>query len=345
MWWSHHADRKTRQSTVFQVRIGEKVSETICGYKAKTIKSVIRRKVDQWLKSIDDTALRATVADNVIVTGGCIASMLLGEEVNDFDIYFRDHDTTLAVAQYYLSKFKTRKHAGIDVPLSVQDDGTRIRIVAKSAGIASEGGSDKPYQYFEGQPDEEGGEYVSDIITDPSAIEDAYEETEGKAQKTEGDKRGKYRPIFMTSNAITLSDKVQVILRFYGEPDAIHENYDYIHCTNYWKSWDGGELVLRPEALEALLSRTLNYVGSKYPICSVVRMRKFVQRGWRINAGQILKMAMQISSLDLNDIGVLEDQLTGVDTAYFVQLIERLKEKDPEKVDSAYLVEIIDKIF
>jgi hypothetical protein len=42
---------------------------------------------------------------------------------------------------------------------------------------------------------------------------------------------------------------------------------------------------------------------------------------------------------------VLEDQLTGVDIAYFVQLLARLKEKDPEKVDGAYLIEIIDRIF
>jgi hypothetical protein len=42
---------------------------------------------------------------------------------------------------------------------------------------------------------------------------------------------------------------------------------------------------------------------------------------------------------------VLEDQLTGVDTAYFIQLLNRLKEKDPEKVDAAYLVEIVDRIF
>jgi hypothetical protein len=93
------------------------------------------------------------------------------------------------------------------------------------------------------------------------------------------------------------------------------------------------------------LARELRYVGSKYPICSVVRLRKFIERGWRVNAGQILKMAMQISELNLKDLNVLEDQLTGVDTAYFVQLIERLKEKDPEKVDAAYLVEIIDRIF
>lgn len=54
---------------------------------------------------------------------------------------------------------------------------------------------------------------------------------------------------------------------------------------------------------------------------------------------------MQVSELDLKDIKVLEDQLTGVDVAYFIEVISKLKEKDPEKVNSAYLIEIIDRMF
>lgn len=104
-------------------------------------------------------------------------------------------------------------------------------------------------------------------------------------------------------------------------------------------------MILRTEALETLLSRELRYIGSKYPVCSVIRLRKFITRGWTINAGQILKMAMQISALDLTDPEVLKDQLTGVDAAYFHQVISALKAKNPEKVETAYLVEIIDKMF
>ena len=76
-----------------------------------------------------------------------------------------------------------------------------------------------------------------------------------------------------------------------------------------------------------------------------MRLRKFIARGWTINAGQILKMCFQLSQLDLTDIATLEDQLTGVDTAYFVQLISRLKQNDPEKVNAAYLIEIVDRMF
>jgi hypothetical protein len=37
--------------------------------------------MDMWLESIEDEKLRAEVQNNCIVTGGAIASMLLGEDV------------------------------------------------------------------------------------------------------------------------------------------------------------------------------------------------------------------------------------------------------------------------
>lgn len=312
--------------------------------KGKTIKAVVRKKISDWIASIEDEKLREQVAQNTIVTGGAIASMLLDEPVNDFDVYFRDKATTKAVADYYVARFKPASRKGIDCKIFVDEQPERIRIVVKSAGIASENGTEKPYQYFESRPDGEAQGYVGDIMGDPGEIEDTYADTEALALQTEDDGKPLYRPVFMSTNAITLSHKVQIVLRFYGDPDAIHENYDFIHCTNYYSSWDE-KLVLRPDALEALLARELRYVGSKYPVCSVMRLRKFIKRGWSVNAGQVLKMCLQISALDLADPAVLEDQLTGVDSAYFLEVMTKVKEKDPTKVNSAYLVEILDRMF
>lgn len=310
--------------------------------KAKTIRKAIRSKIDDWLDSIDDPRVRQIASKNSIVTGGCIASMLLKEQVNDFDIYLRSREACVAVAEYYIGKFTTRSATGIPVNIKIdtrQQD--RVAIVVQSSGIASEEGTEIPYQYFEGRPDHEADQYVSAIMDDTSEIEETYEETERAALESD-DK--KYRPVFLSTNAITLSKKVQIITRFYGEPSEIHANYDFVHCTNYWKSWDD-ELVLHKDALESLLSRELRYVGSKYPLCSLIRIRKFVARGWTINAGQMLKMCMQLNELDLKDHTVLRDQLTGVDAAYFFQLMDKLKERDSAQVDTAYLVEIIDRIF
>lgn len=289
--------------------------------KSKTIKTVLRKKVDEWLTTIENADLRELGKKNVIVTGGAIASMLLQEPVNDYDIYFRDMATTKAMAEYYVQKFV----AATGHPMKVDAKNGRIRIVTQNGHR---------------------GETAGDVktLTDSGEIEDVYEEANEAALQAEDDGKPKYRPVFMSTNAITLSHKVQIVLRFYGEPDTIHENYDFVHCTNYWTSHDG-KLVLRPDALETLLSRELRYVGSKYPVCSVMRLRKFIGRKWTINAGQILKMLMQVSALDLTDPAVLEDQLTGVDSAYFCELITKLREKDPDKVNASYLVEIIDRMF
>lgn len=285
--------------------------------KSKTIKAVIAKKMNEWWKSIDDEAVRELAKKNTIVTGGCIASMLLREKVNDFDVYLRTQEAAEALARYYVAKFMTATNH----ELAVKVEEGRIRITIPS-----------------GKRGETAGEKV---IDQPGEIEDANEETEAGAQQNE---EPGYRPVFLSTNAISLSGKVQIVLRFYGDPDEIHKNYDFVHCTNYWQSWDGA-LVLHQPALESLLAKELRYVGSKYPICSLFRLRKFIGRQWTINAGQILKIALQISELDPTDIAVLEDQLTGVDVAYFVELVTKLKEKDPTKVNSAYLVEILDRMF
>lgn len=318
--------------------------------KAKTIKAVLRKKLDAWLDTIEDSDVRALAKKNTIVTGGCIASMLLKEKVNDIDIYFRDYITTYKVAEYYMERFKAAATTPFKIYLA-DDEGHkiesagapgRVMIVCKSAGVAGEAEPEAEYQYFESRPPAEAGAYVSEVMDDPGEIVDKMDDVKD-AIDPDAD-LPKYRPVFLSSNAITLSGQVQLIIRFYGEPDEIHANYDFAHCTNYYDG-GSGELVLRPAALEALLTRELRYVGSKYPLCSLIRVRKFVQRGWSINAGQILKMCMQLNELDLKDFKVLRDQLTGVDVAYFAQVLQAVHDKDPTKVDTAYLLEIIDRMF
>lgn len=312
--------------------------------KAKTIKSVIRKKVSSWLATVpNEDGLRDLLSKNIIVTGGCITSMLQDQRVNDFDIYFRTHEAALAAANHYVAMFKLNPpttFAGRDKEVEIKVDPTsekeQVKIIIQSAGIASASGADS-YQYFETQEDEVGEMYVESVMDEVP-----------EAAKPEGDGKGDYRPVFLSANAITLSNGVQLVTRFLGEPDVIHKFYDFIHCTCYWSSWDG-KLVLPADALEAILTKELRYVGSLYPLCSIIRIRKFVARGWTINAGQILKMCWQLHKLNLSDLKVLDDQLTGVDAHYFRQVIARLQEQqegEPEKpIDSTYLMEIIDRMF
>jgi putative component of toxin-antitoxin plasmid stabilization module len=294
----------------------------------KNIKKALNAKFKAWIDSIEDKTVKKAIKENTIITGGSIVSFILNEEVKDYDVYFRDRETVLLVANYYCAQFNGTQQKDI-AEVKIDEESGRIKIVIQSAGVAAED---------------------PEVLESPFA--DVYEVLSNaddiKGEDQDKNEKKRFRPIFLSSNAITLSDKVQLVIRFWGEPEDIHKNYDFVHCTNYWSSWDN-EIVLRPEALEAILAKELRYVGSKYPLCSIIRTRKFIGRGWTINAGQYLKMCFQVSKLDLTDINVLEDQLVGVDSAYFMQLIDGLRAKtkeDPDFVVSdGYLASIVDKLF
>jgi hypothetical protein len=307
--------------------------------KARTVKLIIEKRLKQWIETITDEALRKRARNGSIVTGGCIVSLLLNEEVKDFDVYFDSQSLARDMAAYYVTKFlNSPPKAWINADgklgksIGVMDRDGGIRLHIKSAGIISEDAND--YQYFEGLPDSEGQDFIQDVT---KAVDKADEKVVDGGKKEDKD----FRPVFMSENAISLSGRIQVVLRFTGLPDEIHKNYDFTHCTNYYHD---KKLVLRAEALECILAKELRYQGSLYPICSLFRIRKFMDRGWRISAGQILKIALQISKLDLTDMKALNDQLIGVDAAYFRQLMDKLAEKDPTKVDEGYLINLIDAI-
>lgn len=280
--------------------------------KAKTIKRLLNKKHKEFVESIKDEKVKELVDKNAIITGGSIVSMLLDEEVNDYDYYFTNKETALAVANYFVEQFNKKHHRQV----SVQDDEGRIKVYVQSEGVA-------------GIPE---GHEIDD--------EDLME-----VEKSEDEE---FEPVFLSTNAISLRGKVQIVLRFYGEADEIHENYDFVHAKCYWRAEDN-HLSLPRESLESILTKELIYTGSKYPLCSIFRAKKFINRGWYINAGQYLKMALQLNEMNLLDIKVLEEQLTGVDAAYFRMLlnaIEEKKEKNPDfKLSNSYLIEVINRIF
>ena len=104
-------------------------------------------------------------------------------------------------------------------------------------------------------------------------------------------------------------------------------------------------MVCNVQALQALITKELIYIGSKYPLTSVIRTKKFILRGYSINAGTYLKILWQVAELDLKDPITLQEQLIGVDVAYFSMLLDILKNVTPEKLNYNYISEIIDRVF
>lgn len=299
---------------------------------SKNIKKHLNNKLRDWISHIEDEKIKTILKENVIVTGGAIVSLLTGEPVHDYDVYFKTKEAVLAVANYYVSKWNA-EHPDKPVSVRVNEETGKIDCFVSSKGIA----------------DEE--ENATDTISynfDTTEEEDAEIGVEHEPDESTEDSKEKYRPRFITSNAITLSHKVQIVIRFYGEVEEIHKNYDFAHCTCAWSAWNN-ELLLPQKALECIINKELYYIGSKYPLCSIIRTRKYLERGYHINAGQYVKMCMQLNELDLKDVKVLEDQLTGVDTTYFQIMVEALQkhmeETGEQKVDTTYAMNLINKLF
>jgi hypothetical protein len=207
----------------------------------------------------------------------------------------------------------------------------RCEIFIQSQGFLGEN-PDEEYDYFEGRETEAAEDFIDKTL---------LTNEEGLNEKAE-----KYSTVFMSTNAITLSHKIQLVIRFFGDPSKIHDTYDFIHATNYWTKKEG--LVTNTKALESLLSKELIYSGSKYPLASIFRTRKFLKREWTCHVGNYVKMAMQLNDMDLTDPFVLEEQLTGVDAAYLYQIIRAVKDKrkdDPTfQFNSTYICTLVDRM-
>ena len=289
--------------------------------KVKTIKKIITKKLNDYLNSITDKDLRQDVKKSIVLSGGAITSMLLKEDVNDYDIYIKDMDVLIRLVKYYgLSHFDGRRKAyymsqhkptvwldGSEVP---NDTLECVRVRTLSA------------DQVKIDIDSAGKRYELKLSSEKTPL--------------------KYQIAFVSQNAISFTDDIQIVTRFTGDVERIHKTFDFIHATNYF-TFEAG-LVLNNAALTSIITKELVYQGSLYPLTSIIRMKKFVLRGWTINAGQILKMVAQCGDFDLTDVDTLEDQLIGVDVAYFADLINSIRSGD-EFPPRERFMDMIDEVF
>ena len=149
--------------------------------KKTTIKKIVRKKMLNWLDSITDAQLRIDVQSNLMVSGGCIASMFLNEKVNDFDVYLKDMNVLIRLAEYYCK----------DVVL---DGRKKDEYLSKM---------DKPFG-----EDTMGEEFIRISNLKPDQVKLNIPSV-GKKMVIKEDEQ--YQVAFLSQNAISLTDDVQII--------------------------------------------------------------------------------------------------------------------------------------
>ncbi len=304
----------------------------------RVIKTLLKKEINPWLDSIEDKEVQELARKNAIVCGGAIAAYLTGNKPNDIDVYFMDGETVKRVAEYYInlfskknSKMKNRIFLQIDEEKFGDTVKPRYKPIIKSAGIASDNQSDDDYEYFEG--------------TDPTG--DKAEDYAEKMLQENTEEKHPYTPTFITTNAISLTNNIQIVVRFYGKPDEIFDNYDFTHCMSYYIP-SGGELVIPDKVRRSLMERRLYFNSdTKYPLSSLFRVNKFTQRGFVISATEYTKIALRLNDFDLTNVETLEEQLIGVDVAYFLEFLDSIREqqKQGKEITATYLATVLDKMY
>ena len=149
----------------------------------------------------------------------------------------------------------------------------------------------------------------------------------------------------ITTRRITQTYKVQLIKFNFGEPDEIIKNFDFTICQaaydfemetfhfngHFFKHLAQKKLVYNPNCLK--------------PFSSLVRTKKFEQRGYTISKLELLKVAISISQVKLETYGDLIDAAVGVSTTSHGKFIKKIKNEKLEEVliKPQHVYELIDQ--
>ena len=102
----------------------------------------LEQVINDWADSIKDKAVSKLVRKDAIITGGSIASLFLGEDVNDYDIYLASMKAVKAVANYY-----------------TRDAKVRIRTLSSGEGVVVDFDEGEEEYFLKYKYEDEGGKY------------------------------------------------------------------------------------------------------------------------------------------------------------------------------------------
>lgn len=181
----------------------------------KQVINFLKKKSDEFLKLFEnDKHLQNSIQFKFFIAGGSIASIIMNEEPNDYDIYFMDLESMLRATEYL-------KSSRPDV------------VVSKGA------------------------------------------------------------------NAITLTERFQIITRYTGTPYEVIYKFDFSHCRCYFQQSNSEPLSIYKDAMESIATKHLIYNSCPNPIGALYRLKKFFSRGWGITKDNWFKIIMDVNAIDL----------------------------------------------
>jgi len=261
--------------------------------RAKSKLSAASAQVLEWINK--DLGMSGAASDKIIAAGGCIASLISGSGPKDYDFFFVDRRSAGEFLEVVVGKVLDDSN----LEARVVSDALRKRIMIKYNTLPTGAAVGEAYGYVD---------------------EDGYTAFFTLAADNIPNRPVGLLSISPTAVTIRLDDgKVaQIVYAHQVDAKSIGDTFDFLHTMGYYTP-DNDELHISRKLLLSIAAKRLVYTGSQYPISSMQRMLKFVERGWRIDAVDMLAIALDIANLDLSDPYTLGDQVFGIDLMAFTE--------------------------
>ncbi|MFA5433075.1 MAG: hypothetical protein WC319_09450 [Candidatus Paceibacterota bacterium] len=146
------------------------------------------------------------------------------------------------------------------------------------------------------------GEFVNDYdiyLLDKESVDKVKAYFSGVLDEVDPDFFPSWKINLITDNAINLNNKIQIITKYYGQPEKLIDNFDWAHIKSYYT---GGILHLCPDFYQYIVEKDLVYTGSEYPLSSLLRTRKFIKKGWHVSTKTMVHITLDVLSKFGNNI-------------------------------------------
>jgi hypothetical protein len=221
---------------------------------------------------------------NSFIAGGALISVARQEKVKDYDWFVTDPGSARTLFNHLVA----RVPVGNYIRLIVAQDTVNPKL---HRGILI---SEKP------------GVEVEELI-------DQF----NNDCKTIKKKANTVYPVYLSKNALMLSNGVQLIFRFIGEPKEVFSTFDFEHCKTYWRPAPLGLLLgavhYEGRSQESIAKNELIYTGNtRFVLSAISRLNKFISRGWGISPSSLLALAVTSSKVDWSSREALKEELLGI---------------------------------
>ena len=126
-----------------------------------------------------------------------------------------------------------------------------------------------------------------------------------------------YHCINETSRSLILVNKNNnklninmIIFDWFDAPEDIFNLFDFTICQS---AFDGKNFYFSKDYFKDVMSRSLFYnKNTRYPVSSLLRLKKYFKKGYKISRNQFLKMCLNVSNRNIETYEQLESEIGGV---------------------------------